>query len=136
MVPVRVSCPRCGASLMDETHPLDGQPSIRVVVVANGDEGVLHLSSLYGSFRFDTSMAVDQGDTVLMKCPHCSGVLVTDTPCLVCRASMVKLGLDVGGEVFFCSRRGCKGHKVELIDLERAMELLYQAARPGGARGA
>ncbi len=121
---------------MDETHPLDGQPSIRVLVETSGNQGVLHLSSLYGSFRFDTSLPVHQGDTVTMTCPHCGTSLVTDTPCHVCRASMVTLGLEVGGEVFFCSRRGCKGHKVELIDLERAMELLYQTARPGGDRGA
>lgn len=129
MIPLAVRCPFCGASLMDAQSLIDGQPSIRVNMSLQGRQGALHLSSIYGSFRFDSSAPIGDGEVAELACPHCSRSLVTDAECEICQAPMARMKLEVDGEVFFCSRKGCKVHKVELIDLERSLELLYQSRK-------
>lgn len=127
MIPLVVSCPLCGEDLMDNDTLLDGHPSVGVNLLYNGVETPLHLSSIYGSFRFDTPTAVDIGDVTDILCRHCSQSLVTDTPCEICKANLGRMRMAVDGDVFFCSRRGCKGHKVELRDLEESLAILYSA---------
>lgn len=125
MIPLVVSCPLCGADLMDHDTWLDGHPSIGLNLLYKGVVSPLHLSSIYGSFRFDTRTTVEIGDATDLLCPHCSGSLIADTQCDACKARMGRLRLAVEGDVYFCSRRGCKGHKVDLQDFENSLAQLY-----------
>lgn len=129
MIALNVACPHCRHSLMDAEHKLDGNPSIRLLLRVGTDERALNLSSLYGSFRYETDAAVGLGTLTELVCPHCRAGLVVDASCDVCGARMGRLSLEVDGEVYFCSRRGCKGHKVELRDLEKSLSALYGKAR-------
>ncbi len=129
MIPVAVSCPTCGRDLMDDSVNLDGNPSIRVNFKLGEEKGELHLSSIYGSFRYLTEVKVGAGDVTDLYCPHCNALLNTDRPCGVCGAPLAHLKLEVDGEVFFCSRRGCKTHNIELRDLEGSLERMYGRLR-------
>jgi hypothetical protein len=47
-------------------------------------------------------------------CPHCHGELVGASSCFRCGAPMVPMLVRGGGLVQICSRRGCKGHMLDL----------------------
>ena len=121
MIPVRVDCPHCEVSLMDEAVFLDGNPSIRLRLSMHGEETPLQLSSIYGSFRFHTKTEVKAGEVTGLSCGQCGKSVLTDTGCPVCNAPLASLQLAVGGRVFFCARRGCKSHRIELNDPEKSL---------------
>jgi hypothetical protein len=121
MFPVSVHCPNCDASLMDRGQLIDGYPGISLTLNYLGEQSPLLLSSIYGSFRYASKSPVVAGDFTELLCPHCGKSLITDSPCEVCTAPLAMLHLSVGGDVLFCSRRGCKVHRAETDDLERSM---------------
>ncbi len=109
-----VSCSRCNHSLMDPDHPIDGSPSIRVTASSDGEHGWLRLSSLYGSFTVESEFGI-RTDTILdIFCPHCHAELKSASACPLCHAPMVSMIVRAGGIVQICSRRGCKGHMLDL----------------------
>jgi len=109
-----VSCPRCNHSLMDPNHPLDGSPSVRVTVSFEQKHGWLRLSSLYGSFAVECEYPVRADEVVDFFCPHCHAELKGASACPLCNAPMVSMIVRAGGVVQVCSRRGCKGHMLDL----------------------
>ncbi|HNQ22022.1 MAG TPA: NAD(P)H-dependent oxidoreductase subunit E [Phycisphaerae bacterium] len=111
-----VSCPRCNHSLMDPHHPIDGSPSIKVTVATEGEHGWLRLSALYGSFTVESEFGIRTDAVVDFFCPHCHAVLKGASLCPLpqCRAPMVSMIVRAGGVVQICSRRGCKGHMLDL----------------------
>jgi len=112
--PVEVGCPRCNHSLMDREHYIDGYPSIRVTVSFNLKHGWLRLSCLYGSFAVDYEHEVPKDTVANFFCPHCHTELIGASDCFRCGAPMVPLLVRGGGLVQICSRRGCKGHMLDL----------------------
>ncbi len=112
--PVEVSCPRCNHSLMDPDHLVDGYPSIRVTLSFGREHGWLRLSCLYGSFTVESEYEVPMDAVVDFFCPHCHAHLVGASVCPECGAPMVPMIVRGGGIVQICSRRGCKGHILDL----------------------
>ena len=109
-----VSCSRCNHSLMDPDHPIDGSPSIRVTASSEGEHGWLRLSALYGSFTVESEYGIRMDTVVDFFCPHCHAALKSASQCPLCRAPMVSMIVRAGGIVQICSRRGCKGHMLDL----------------------
>ena len=112
--PVAVSCARCNHSLMDSRYLMDGHPSIRVTVSVGQHHGWLAISSLYGSFKVASDFEIPQDAIVNMFCPHCHAELIGGGGCSDCGAPMVPMIVRGGGVVQICSRRGCKGHMLDL----------------------
>jgi NADH-quinone oxidoreductase subunit E len=112
--PVEVSCARCNHSLMDQRHVIDGYPPIRVTVAFNNTHGRLLLSSLYGSYSVDSEFEIPPNTVVNMFCPHCHAELIGAANCGECGAPMVPMIVRGGGMVQICSRKGCKGHILDL----------------------
>jgi NADH-quinone oxidoreductase subunit E len=112
--PVEVSCPRCNHSLMDASVPIDEHPSIRVTASFERKHGWLRLSSLYGSYAIESEHKIPMETVVHFFCPHCHAELVGGSNCPECTAPMVPLIVRGGGIVQICSRRGCKGHMLDL----------------------
>ena len=109
-----VSCSRCNHTLMDPNHPIDGSPSIRVTVSFERKHGWLRLSSLYGSFVVESEYPIRTDALVDVFCPHCHAELKGASSCPLCGAPMVSMIVRAGGMVQICSRRGCKGHMLDL----------------------
>jgi len=109
-----VSCSRCNHTLMDSDHPIDGSPSIRVTVSFERKHGWLRLSSLYGSFVVESEYPIRTDALVDVFCPHCHAELKSASSCPLCGAPMVSMIVRAGGIVQICSRRGCKGHMLDL----------------------
>ncbi len=117
--PVEVSCPRCNHTLMDADHPVDGQPSIGVTAALGGQHFRLRLSCLYGSYNLQSERDIPADALVDFFCPHCHAHLTGGSNCLECNAPMVPMIVRGGGIVQICSRRGCRGH---LLDLSGGMQ--------------
>ena len=112
--PVEVSCSRCNHSLMDPSHPVDGHPSIHVTMSFGREHGWLRLSCLYGSYTAESEHEVPMDVLVNLFCPHCHAELMGASKCPECSAPMVPMIVRGGGIVQICSRRGCKGHMLDL----------------------
>lgn len=113
--PVEVACPRCNHNLMDRHHYIDGYPSIRVTVSFGQKHGWVRLSCLYGSFSVDQEYEVPVDTVVNFFCPHCHAELIGASECMSCGAPMVPMSVrGEGGMIQICSRRGCKGHMLDL----------------------
>jgi NADH-quinone oxidoreductase subunit E len=112
--PLEVSCARCNHSLMDPRHVIDGHPPVRVTVSFGSKHGRLLISSLYGSYEVSSEHEIPPDTIVHMFCPHCHAELIGSTRCGECGAPMVPMIVRGGGVVQICSRRGCKGHMLDL----------------------
>lgn len=112
--PVAVSCARCNHTLMDPKHLIDEHPSIRVTAAFGREHFPLRLSCLYGSYTIESDVEIPL-DTVLdLFCPHCHAHLTGASECPDCNAPMVPMIVRGGGIVQICSRRGCKGHLLDV----------------------
>ena len=112
--PVIVSCPRCNRTLMDPDYFLNGVSSIRVTVSFGRKHGWLRLSSFYGSYTIQSEYEIPMETVVDFFCPHCHTTLNSPVDCPDCDAPMVTMIVRQGGVVRICSRRGCKGHMLDL----------------------
>ncbi len=112
--PVQVRCPKCNHSLMDEKHPMEGYPSVRLTVSFGRKHGWMRLSALYGSYTMESEHEIVPDTVVNCFCPHCHAELTAASTCGICGASMVPLIVRGGGMVQICSRRGCKGHILDV----------------------
>ena len=112
--PIDVSCPRCNHSLMDARHPIEGHPSIRVLVTAGSRQGWLRLSGLYGHYAYQQSDGMPAGTVVALFCPQCHGLLGGVSACPDCSAPLVPLLVHGGAILQVCSRLGCRGHSLDL----------------------
>lgn len=112
--PVEVSCPRCNHSLMDDSFPIDGRPSIRCSVSSDRQHGWLRLSSLYGRLAVEVEYEVPPGTVMDFYCPHCHEQIAGRSVCSECEAPMVPMMVGGGGIMQICSRRGCHNHMLDL----------------------
>jgi NADH-quinone oxidoreductase subunit E len=112
--PLEVSCARCNHSLMDPRDLIDGHPPIRVTASFGNKHCRLLLSSLYGSYEVWSEHEIPPDTIVHMFCPHCHAELIGSTKCPECEAGMVPMIVRGGGVVQICTRRGCKGHMLDL----------------------
>ena len=112
--PVEVSCHRCNHSLMDPEYFIDEYPSIRVTVSFDRMHGWLRLSSMYGSFNIASKHEIPYDTVANFFCPHCHSVLLGASCCPDCGTPMVPMIVKGGGVVEICSRRGCKGHILDV----------------------
>jgi len=123
---LKVQCPVCGVSLMDNKQLVDNESSIHLNLEIESRQGSIWLSSVYGSYNNISDIDLPAGKIARFFCPHCKTQITSAEECLTCGAHMVPFLLDMGGKVSICSRSGCKNHFVEFEDLSIAMKKLYQ----------
>ncbi len=112
--PIQVVCPQCNHSLMKPEHPIDGYPCIHVTISFQRKHGWLRMSSLYGSFNIESEHEIPVDTAVNFFCPHCHAELVGSSTCPECSSPMILLLVQNGGNIQICSRRGCKGHILDI----------------------
>lgn len=114
MFPLHLACPSCNHSLLDRTAPVDGYPSIHVTASFGEQHGWVRLSSVYGSYTVESKHEIPPDTVVTFFCPHCHAELIGGTTCVECEAPMVPMIIRGGGTLQICTRRGCKGHILNL----------------------
>lgn len=124
-VSLKVACPYCMKSLMDEEHLLNGFPSIKLNIKTENDRGTIHLCSVYECFDHQSDIPIEKGEIVEFSCPHCNKELLVKEECHLCDAPMVTLSLATGGRVNICSRKGCSNHYVAFQDLSTELSNFF-----------
>jgi methionyl-tRNA synthetase len=122
---VSVRCPYCRNSLMDTEKQIDNQPSIKAKIQYREKIGLLHMSSLFGSFNILSEIYVPKDEIVLLFCPECGASLVLKELCEECHAPLAFMELKNGGTVQICSRRGCKYHFLDYTDFAQKLSAFY-----------
>ncbi len=103
--------------LMDHTLKIDGLPSVKVKVIANGNEGFLNLDPIYGMNRNILGIEIEDHKQAQFMCPTCSNsLIVEEKSCPICSAPIY--GFEVAGQGFFegCSRKECEWRKWDYMD--------------------
>jgi len=121
MLQVSVNCPYCRKSLEDDKVHIDNFPSVKTKAICRGQEGCVHLSSTYGNFQTQEEIEIELGDVVEFYCPYCGESLKTKTICKKCDAPMMRVDIDAGGYIRFCSRKGCQNHHIAFEDVYKEM---------------
>jgi ssDNA-binding Zn-finger/Zn-ribbon topoisomerase 1 len=122
---LKIKCPACRKSLMDQQNKLDGYPSIALEAECNGNRGWLRLSPVYGSYDIESEFEIPADSIARIFCPQCHSELKSLAVCDLCKAPMVPLMLEEGGRILTCSRRGCKKHFLEFEDIDKALAAFY-----------
>jgi len=112
--PLHVSCPTCKKSLMDPDYRIYGHPSVKFDVSFNGKKGWLRLSSLYGSHAILMEYDIPLNNTSSFYCPHCLDEIPSFSFCPECGSSMAALFVREGCSWEICTRSGCRGHMLNL----------------------
>ena len=112
--PVEVNCPKCNHSLMDPHKPIDDHPSIRVTISFDDKHGSIRLSSLYGSYHYESNHEIPVDTIIHNFCPHCHAELISPSKCTTCGAPMMPMAVKGGAMIQICSRRGCKTHMLDM----------------------
>lgn len=126
LISLKVNCPVCGQSLMDEKQLVDNCPSIKLNIRVGDEKGIIHLSSVYESFNHVTDLDLKKDEIAIMSCPLCNSDLVSKEECDVCKAHFIPLDLEFGGNVSICSRVGCKNHFMKFVDFSFALKNLFE----------
>ncbi len=121
-----LKCPHCGVSLMDTKTHVDNEASVILNLEIAGKKGSINLSSIYGSFNYSCNIENPSDAIAEFTCPYCGINIKTRIECKVCKAPMAALVLDIGGEISFCTRSGCRNHSVEFEDLDNALRKFHQ----------
>jgi methionyl-tRNA synthetase len=111
--------------LMDAERLLHGKPSIKLNIESNNKRGTIRLCSLYGCYDHECDINLTEQEVARFYCPHCNQQLISKDKCDDCDAPMVPMLLEIGGKVFFCSRKGCKKHFVAFEDIDLELRKFY-----------
>ena len=125
LISLKVKCPVCGHSLMDEDRPVDNCPSIRLKIEVGKKTGMINLSSVWESFNYVSTIETPKKKVLKLSCPHCKSEIKGKADCEVCDAPMIPLDLELGGDICICSRMGCRNHFVKFVDFSFALKQLY-----------
>jgi NADH-quinone oxidoreductase subunit E len=117
--PIAAGCPACGHTLMDEGHAINGRASIRLAASFAGKAGTLRLSAFYGSTDVDCDSQIPAGALTVLSCPHCGRELSGASDCSECGAAMAMMTAGKHAMVYVCARRGCPGHRLDLLTTTR-----------------
>lgn len=124
---VHISHAACsnGCSLMDESVQIGGHASIRVAIRYAGQEGIINLDPVYGSFQHQCTIPVPTGAVVEFFCPNCGVSLKGQETCNVCSSPTFVLHLPRGGVIEGCLKKGCFAHSLRIVDAEELLKRLF-----------
>jgi hypothetical protein len=118
---------RKGCSLMDPIIPINGYPSIKVLIQYGDTKGIIHLDPVYGSFHNIYDVDIPEGVVVEMFCPTCGMSMQVDRHrhCDYCFAPVFEFFLPNGGILEGCLRAGCHQHKLKLVDIDEQLGMIH-----------
>ncbi len=122
-------CPN-GCNIIDNDHPINGYPGLRMKFSRPGMEGELVLSAVENDFtKIILCGELAEGVKDELSCPHCDAMFKKLVSCSCCDdADMVIIGLtpklDFNNAITFCNVTGCNnGSFVKSGDVLRHIRL-------------
>lgn len=126
LISLKIKCPICHTSLMDNDNLVDNQPGVKMKIHINNQKGTIWLSSIYGSYNFHSDIEIPEDEIGIFECPYCTNQIISNKKCTECSSPLVQLYLLDGGKISICSKAGCKNHSVEFQDLKTDLNHIYQ----------
>jgi len=112
----KATCPK-RHSLMDNEFKIDGLSSLKVKVVSDNKEGIIHLDPVYGKHRnsFNHDFKISK-DTKFV-CPECSISLIQqDKVCPKCGSPVLVFEVEGQGTYEVCSSENSDWEKWDFVD--------------------
>lgn len=112
----KAACPK-RHSLMDNEFKIDGLPSIKVKVMTDNREGLVHLDPVYGKHRNSFNLDFKVGKESKFLCPDCNSSLVKqDKVCPECGSPVLVFEVEGQGTYEVCSAEKTDWEKWEFVD--------------------
>ncbi len=120
------ACPN-GHGLMDTSVPINGFPSIKVILQYGDAKGIVHLDPVYGSFHNIFDVDIPDEVIVNMYCPICnvSMQVEEERACDWCFSPLFMLYLPKGGVLEGCLKVGCHQHKLKIVDVDEQLGMVH-----------
>jgi two-component system NtrC family sensor kinase len=91
-------------SLLDADYKLEGTPSIRLKVKANGTEGFINLDPIYGRHKHYFGLSINKKSSIDLKCPQCNITLIDKTKtCPECGGPIYRIPIPKMGFLEGCA---------------------------------
>jgi len=112
----RAFCPK-RHSLIDAEFKIDSLPALKVKVISDGKEGLIHLDSVYGKHRnnFDVGFKISKNSNFV--CPECNiSIIEENKTCPECGSPI--LAFEIPGEGIYevCSSENSNWEKWDFMD--------------------
>lgn len=112
----KASCPK-RHSLIDNEFKIDGLPALKVKVVSNGNEAIIHLDPVYGKHRNHFDLGFNIGTDTKYVCPDCnSSIIQQDKLCPKCGAPVLSFEISGQGVYEVCSSENSDWEKWDFVD--------------------
>jgi two-component system NtrC family sensor kinase len=112
----KASCPK-RHSLIDNDFKIDGLPALKVKVVSEGKEGIIHLDPVYGKHRNHINSGFKISKDTKFVCPDCDGSLVQqDKTCPECCSPILAFEISGQGVYEVCSSENNNWEKWDYVD--------------------
>jgi hypothetical protein len=127
---IKVHHARCsnGHELCDKNVKIHDEPAIKVKVKYKGQDGLLYIDPIYGSYdNITEGIKIPKGAVVKLFCPVCDEDLTDEhETCQVCSSPMFLLHLPGESIVEGCLKYGCVYHQLKLVDSEQQLARLFE----------
>jgi len=104
-------------SLIDEEIKIDGMPTIKLKIIANGNEGLLNMDPIYGKNRDRFGIRINNTKNVQVSCPTCNtSLLEKDFDCPKCSSAVYVFEVPSQGLYEQCINPDCDWQRWSSID--------------------
>ena len=112
----KATCPKLH-SLIDNDFKIGGFPSIKVKVLSENKEGVIHLDPVYGKHRSHYELGFPISKDAKFVCPDCNSSLIQkDKNCPECNAPILAFEISGHGIYEVCSSEKNNWERWEFVD--------------------
>lgn len=104
-------------SLLDNEYKLDGLPTLKVKVISDGKEGIVHIDPVYGKHRNNFQVGFKIGKDAKFVCPECSVSLIQENKlCPKCGSPILTFDTGSDGIYEVCSSENSNWEKWDAVD--------------------
>lgn len=109
-------CPN-GHSLIDDSHRIDGLPSIKLKAKYGNNIGFIHLDPIYGKDNHHYGIPIQKNKVISLECPECDISLIDkNRKCEKCGSEIYQINIPDQGVLIGCARANCSWQKWDFID--------------------
>lgn len=112
----KATCPK-RHSLMDNEFKIDGLSSIKVKIISDNREGIIHLDPVYGKHRNSFNLDFKISEAAKFVCPECNISLIEqDKVCPICGSPIITFEVEGQGTYEVCSSENSNWEKWDYVD--------------------
>ena len=120
----KATCPK-RHSLMDNEFKINGLASIKVKVISDNKEGIIHLDPVYGKHRNSFNLDFKINKDAKFVCPECNISLIeTDKVCPKCGSPILAFEVEGQGIYEVCSSENSNWEKWDYVDAAGVKEYI------------